>query len=534
MLRNMSIMSFDAFIDSLDYETVDDSSFDDDIMSDTDSDTETNSEQTTETYTNTVELLNIPPPIRHQMRNHREMDIDTDDQGNIIINMDMDMDMDMDMGINTDHSSYTSSENETTSDEDEEEEEEDFLPRRHQQHRIIEPIPRRITRSMMNVTLINEKNNLNSLLQLKRSPSPVDIERVATSMARDIFLFNFKGDYVSANRLMHKYIETRSRVDTEWSKQIKEIPINAAIKIQKWYKSMLNVVGRTLTNTRYSETSPVQKAFNEGKLHGVVSINGKVIKEPILLEPIPIRLAYYSFFDNKTRVYHILSLSKLIIETLSDKDPITRIKLTKRDIKKIYTILTRNGFQDAARKVVYVFNNMEIIKEERSDRDSFVTGMERACNVSLADAIGASVNEEYTQTHARDIIYRKLREWQEDVSDFFSAFPEECFRMLKTDIRRFHEPLLRLDFHNCIADIVQPCVNDEHRTRNNALRLMSRRQRQRGSMNNDGQFVNLQAYTQANNSLRHAFDLLATAPTQLNNYDTGGHQTNVINSFNRY
>lgn len=516
MLRqNMSSMSFDALIESLDCESVDSS------YNDTDSETDPG------TDTDTVILPIAPLHIRHHMRNHREMDIDSDDNGNIIINMDMDIDF-----VELMQEPIVSSSDE---DETSEEEYEPNSPRpiRHQQRRLPPPIPRRITRSMLDVTLINETNPLNSLLQLKRSPSPVDIERVATCMARDILLFNLQGDYHSANRLMHKYIETRSKVDHEWSKQIRDIPIEAASKIQKWYRSMLHVIGRDVTNTHFSDTSEVQKAFNEGRLHGVVSINGKVIKEPILLEPIPIRLAYYSFFDNKTRVYHILSLSKLIIETLSDRDPITRIKLTKRDINKLYNILTRNGFQDAARKVVYVFNNMEIIKDERSDRDSFVTGMERACNVSLADAIGASVNEEYTQQHARGIIYRKLREWQDDVSDFFGAFPEECFRMLKTDMCRFHEPLLRLDYHNFIIDVVKPCVTDEHMSRERALRLLSRHQRQRGALHsNTAQFLNLQAHAQANNSLRHAFDLLSNTPSELNNYDTGGYQASIMNSFN--
>ncbi len=247
--------------------------------------------------------------------------------------------------------------------------------------------------------------------------------------------------------------------DPVWNRQVKQRAGSAASRIQCWYRKTTKTPFRKLLNASH--------ALEPSSPRGVVCFGDEVIDDPIMADVIPVRVAVFLRFGyDKCVCYNALSLIRLMVETLSLKCPVTTLPLRPRHIKQIFNVLLNNKEHDLANTLDAFIMNIDHIRVAVSDKESFVSGMERTCESIMEDKIvRIAVNETYTTQYVHRQVSFGIAEWQTEVQQYFKVFPDECIAMLRRTIimcerlmeNNDYHGALEQKFYTALIDLIKSC-----------------------------------------------------------------------------
>lgn len=212
--------------------------------------------------------------------------------------------------------------------------------------------------------------------------------------------------------------------DMSWKNRILDHSLPRIISIQRWFRRFLKSPYRKLLNVL------MKKDPNQ---HGLVRRKGICVEDPILNDAIPIRLAIFVYFGyNKCVCYNVLSLVRLMVETLSMRCPVTTLPLRIRHVEQMHRVLVRNQEEDLARFLLEFIKMIPQCRVAAADKESFVSGMERIVeDILTTKIINYAVNETFTSEYVHRQVSFGINEWSSEVQQFFRRFPDECLGMLR-------------------------------------------------------------------------------------------------------
>jgi hypothetical protein len=254
---------------------------------------------------------------------------------------------------------------------------------------------------------------------------------------------HFTGHPFQAREAMQKAKNTLEN-SLAWRNQVLNTALPKIILLQRWYRRFLSSPYRKLLNVLL-KTEPNQP--------GLVRRKGVCVEDPILNDAIPSRLAIFVCFGyNKCVCYNVLSLVRLMVETLSMRCPVTTLPLRIRHIEQMHRVLVQNQEEDLAKVLVQFIQMIPQCRVAVADKESFVSGMERMVeDILTTKVINYAVNETFTSDYVHRQVSFGINEWSNEVQQYFRRFPDECIGML----RRTALVCERLmdsgnDFHNAI------------------------------------------------------------------------------------
>jgi hypothetical protein len=279
----------------------------------------------------------------------------------------------------------------------------------------------------------------------------------------DSFSLHFTGHTEQARAAMHQ-ARMALESDTVWRSTVLSSAVPRIVKIQRWYRKFLASPYRTLLNVLLKE---------DPRKQGLVRRRGVCVEDPILNDAIPMRLAVFVCFGyDKCVCYNVLSLVRLMAETLSMKCPVTTLPLRLRHIQQMYRVLVRNNEEELARAMIEFIKTATQCRVAVADKDSFVSGMERRIEDILSEKIiNYAVNEKFTTDYVHRQVAFGINEWSAEVQQFFRHFPEECIGMLRRtalvcerliESRNDFHDAINIKFYSTLLDMISSYNSQAH------------------------------------------------------------------------
>lgn len=202
--------------------------------------------------------------------------------------------------------------------------------------------------------------------------------------------------------------------------------------VQKWWRLSIRMVPNCNGTTT-----------GEAKEH-YLRWNRDTIDCPLTLEPIPVNDSVKIVSpEGRIVAYTCSALLKYFRETYDFRCPLLRFQYVMPQIRILQIRAFKLGIP--ALDLINAFVNREVRKEQLSEQDNALTGLERTCAEVFSNAIRIAEDD----TIEQDDVYVKLEadvlpEWRAHVACFINMEPERCRAMLVVELSRIDEYIKRV------------------------------------------------------------------------------------------